>query len=43
VVLVPLFGPRIEPLAEIPFVQTVFLVLFGLIVLRSGISAWSRR
>jgi tetratricopeptide (TPR) repeat protein len=43
VVLVPLFVPRIEPLAEIPFVQTVFLVLFGLIVLRSGISAWSRR
>ena len=43
VVLVPLFVPRIEPLAEFHAVQTVFLVLFGLIVVRSGISAWSRR
>ncbi len=42
-VLVPLFVPRIEPLAEFHLVRTVFLVLFGLIVLRSGISAWSRR
>ena len=42
-VLVPLFVPRIEPLAEYHVVQTVFLVLFGLIVLRSGISSWSRR
>jgi len=42
-VLVPLFVPRIEPLAEIHSVQTVFLVLFGLVVLRSGVSAWSRR
>lgn len=42
-VLVPLFVPRIEPLAEFHPVQTVFLVLFGLIVLRSGVSAWSRR
>jgi len=43
VVLVPLFVPRIEPLAEFHAVQTVFLVLFGLIVVRSGISAWSGR
>ena len=42
-VLVPLFVPRIEPLAEYHVVQTVFLVLFGLIVLRSGVSSWSRR
>ena len=42
-VIVPLFVPRIEPLAEIHPVQTVFLVFFGLIVLRSGVSAWSRR
>ena len=42
-VLVPLFVPRIEPLAEFHPVQTVFMVLFGLVVLRSGISAWSRR
>ena len=42
-VLVPLFVPRIEPLAEIHSVQTVFLVVFGLVVLRSGVSAWSRR
>jgi tetratricopeptide (TPR) repeat protein len=43
VFLVPLFVPRIEPLAEFHAVQTVFLVLFGLIVVRSGISSWSRR
>jgi hypothetical protein len=42
-VMVPLFVPRIEPLAEIHPVQTAFLVFFGLIVLRSGVSAWSRR
>ena len=42
-VLVPLFVPRIEPLAEFHPVQTVFIVLFGLVVLRSGVSAWSRR
>jgi len=42
-VLVPLFVTRIEPLAEIHPVQTAFLVFFGLIVLRSGVSAWSRR
>ncbi len=42
-VMVPLFVPRIEPLAEFYSIQTVFLVLFGLIVLRSGISSWSRR
>jgi hypothetical protein len=42
-VFVPLFVPRIEPLAEFHPVQTAFLVLFGLIVLRSGVSAWSRR
>ena len=42
-VMVPLFVPRIEPLAEIHPVETAFLVFFGLIVLRSGVSAWSRR
>jgi len=42
-VLVPLFVPRIEPMAEFHSIQTVFLVLFGLTVLRSGISSWSRR
>jgi len=42
-VLVPLFVPRIEPLAEIHSVRTAFLVIFGLTVLRSGVSAWSRR
>jgi len=42
-VFVPLFVPRIEPLAEFHPVQTAFLVFFGLIVLRSGVSAWSRR
>jgi tetratricopeptide (TPR) repeat protein len=42
-VMVPLFVPRIEPLAEIHSVRTTFLVIFGLIVLRSGVSAWSRR
>jgi hypothetical protein len=30
-------------MAEIHSVQTAFLVIFGLIVLRSGVSAWSRR
>lgn len=42
-VLVPLFVPRIEPMAEISPVQTAFLVISGLIVLRSGVSAWGRR
>jgi TM2 domain-containing membrane protein YozV len=42
-VFVPLFVPRIEPLAEFHPVQTAFLVFSGLIVLRSGVSAWSRR
>jgi cytochrome c-type biogenesis protein CcmH/NrfG len=42
-VLVPLFVPRIEPFAEYHPLQTAFLVLFGLIVLRSGVSSWSRR
>jgi hypothetical protein len=42
-VMLPLFVPRIEPLAEIHTAQTACLVLFGLIVVRSGVSAWSRR
>ena len=42
-VMLPLFVPRIEPLAEIHTAQTVCLVLFGLVVMRSGVSAWSRR
>ena len=39
---VPLFIERIEPLAVGQTVSTVFLVLFGLVVLRSGIAGWSR-
>lgn len=39
----PLFVPRIEPLAATRQIQIVMLVFFGLIVLRSGISAWNRR
>lgn len=42
-VLVPLFVPRIEPLAEFHPLQTVFIVLFGLVVLKSGVSSWSRK
>jgi len=42
-VVIPLFVRRIEPLAEISHVQTIFLVFFGLIVVRSGISSWRRR
>ncbi len=42
-VWLPLFVPRIEPLAATRLAQIFFLVLFGLISLRSGISAWSRR
>jgi hypothetical protein len=42
-VWLPLFVPRIEPLAVFNHVQIALLVLCGLIALRSGISAWSRR
>jgi tetratricopeptide (TPR) repeat protein len=42
-VWMPLFAPRIEPLAATRQIQIAFLVIFGLIILRSGISAWNRR
>jgi tetratricopeptide (TPR) repeat protein len=42
-VWLPLFVPRIEPLAAFHHLQVTLIVLFGLIALRSGISAWSRR
>ena len=42
-VWMPLFAPRIEPLVATRQIQIVFLVLVGLIALRSGISAWNRR
>jgi len=42
-VWLPLFVPRIEPLAAFRHLQITLIVLFGLIALRSGISAWSRR
>ena len=42
-VWLPLFVPRIEPLAVFGHVQIVFMAFVGLIALRSGISAWSRR
>jgi hypothetical protein len=42
-VWLPLFIPRIEPLAVFGHIQTAFLVLFVLIALRSGITSWSRR
>ena len=43
VVWIPLFVPRIEPLAAIPQIQIVFIVVFALLMLKSGITAWSRR
>jgi len=42
-VWLPLFVPRIEPLAEFGHLQIAFIVFVGLIALRSGVSAWSRR
>jgi tetratricopeptide (TPR) repeat protein len=42
-VWLPLFVPRIEPLAVFGHYQIAFIVLVGLIAARSGISAWSRR
>jgi tetratricopeptide (TPR) repeat protein len=42
-VWLPLFVPRIEPLAAFGHVQIVLIVLVGLIAARSGIAAWSRR
>ena len=42
-VWIPLFVPRIEPLAAISQVQIGFIVLFALLTLKSGISAWNRR
>jgi hypothetical protein len=42
-VWIPLFVPRIEPLAVTHQLEFVLLVLFGLTALQSGISAWSRR
>jgi tetratricopeptide (TPR) repeat protein len=42
-VWLPLFIPRIEPLAVFGHIQTAFLVLFVLIALRSGITSWIRR
>jgi tetratricopeptide (TPR) repeat protein len=42
-VWLPLFVPRIEPLATTGQMEVAFFVLVGLVVVRSGISAWSRR
>jgi tetratricopeptide (TPR) repeat protein len=42
-VWLPLFVPRVEPLAVFSNIQIVFFVLVGLIALRSGVSAWNRR
>ncbi len=39
----PLFVPRIEPLATTAQIELVLFVCLGLVVLRSGVSAWSRR
>jgi hypothetical protein len=43
VVWLPMFVPRIEPLAVFNHLQIACLVLFVLIALRSGVSAWNRR
>jgi hypothetical protein len=40
---VPLFLPQIEPLMSRSFIQAGLLALFAIIVLRSGLSAWTRR
>jgi hypothetical protein len=42
-VWIPLFVPRIEPLAVISQIQIVFAVMFALLMLKSGVSAWNRR
>lgn len=42
-VWVPMFLPQIEPLASTRYLQPAFFVLFGLVVLKSGIAAWKRR
>jgi tetratricopeptide (TPR) repeat protein len=42
-VWIPLFVPRIDPLAATRPLEIVLLVLFGLTALHSGISAWNRR
>jgi tetratricopeptide (TPR) repeat protein len=42
-VWLPLFIPRIEPLAVYGHIQIVLIVLCSLTALRSGFSAWSRR
>jgi hypothetical protein len=40
---VPVFLPRIEPLAVSRSLEIVLLALYGLLLLRAGISAWNRR
>jgi tetratricopeptide (TPR) repeat protein len=40
---VPMFLPRIEPLAASRNLEYVLLALYGLLLLRSGMSAWNRR
>ncbi len=40
---VPMFLPRIEGLAASQSLATVLLALYGLLALRSGMSAWNRR
>ena len=40
---VPMFLPRIEGLAASQSLATALLVLYGLLALRSGMSAWNRR
>jgi tetratricopeptide (TPR) repeat protein len=40
---VPMFLPRIEGLAASRSLATVLLALYGLLALRSGMSAWNRR
>jgi hypothetical protein len=42
-VWIPLFVPRIEPLAATRPLEVVLLALFGLTALQSGISTWNRR
>jgi tetratricopeptide (TPR) repeat protein len=42
-VWLPLYVPRIEPLAGFYYLQVALIVLFGLTAARSGIGAWSRR
>jgi len=42
-VWIPLFVPRIEPLAATRPLEVVLFVLLGLTALQSGLSAWNRR